>query len=112
MAFIIWICQWKLDNSLQNILCKGLFIYLFLFYFISEVEPEKQMEEIEKQMLDMEMEKMDKTFKELEIYTMETELKLERMKDNVSKLENGVKTLNMDNEVMIGDLSEKVKNLK
>jgi len=70
------------------------------------------MEEIEKQMLDMEMEKMDKTFKELEIYTMETELKLERMKDNVSKLENGVKTLNMDNEVMIGDLSEKVKNLK
>jgi len=68
--------------------------------------------EIDKQMLDKEMEKMDKTFKKLKTYTMETEMKLGRIKENLSKLETGVKTLNMDNEDMIGDLSEKVEDLK
>jgi len=83
--------------------------------FFSKVElvkTEKRMLEIEKQMLDKEMEKMDETFKELKTYTMEAEMKLGRMKDYLSKLETVVKTLNMDNEDMIGDLFEKVENLK
>ncbi|QCE11668.1 hypothetical protein DEO72_LG10g2904 [Vigna unguiculata] len=66
----------------------------------------------DKEMLDMERERMDKTFKKLKICRMEREPKLERMKDHISELETGAKTVNMDNEVMIRDLSEKIENLK
>ena len=77
------------------------YLFAFIYFFFSE-----------KEMLDMEREKMDKTFKKLKICRMEREPKLERMKDHISELETGAKTVNMDNEVMIRDLSEKIENLE
>ena len=56
---------------------------MFFFSEVELVKTKKKMLEIYKQMLDKEMEKMHKTFKELKTYTMETRMKLGRIKDNL-----------------------------